>query len=566
MKKFFSILIVTILLFSITSCAHQTSEKPEKELPSAETSKLETNLEDGPFGKYDPPIEITYARIFGSTTLETLAMHKETEEDNRWTRHYEKELGIKLKLLWSSPSYDDFNTKLSLSVSSGTVPDYIPFGENYNTIYQFADAGLLADLTDVLDTYAYEGVKEGIKNAGKEALYPATINGRLYALPQIIGGENQSHCFLWLRKDWLDNLGLEPPKTIEELDVVMDAFVNKDPDGNGEADTIGLAACGDVTGITRGLFYSYHAYPLIWTEGKDSKLVYGSVMDTVKPALTKLREYYSKGYLPREFYTLKRETLNEMIVQGKVGGYIGSQTAFGTNIFDASWEFDNNVNWVPYILPTSDGKKVTPVSAHNSVNFYGISANCKHPEVIVKFMNLHVRTLWDPEYTNEELNYYYGNDKDTGRGVWDLSLVPYEPPGKNSAKTRACKHAYETGDMSILNIPEYKIMYNYLVDWYDNGIMNYKWLKVFGFEESANILMPYYLENNLFIYNKFHSAPTLTLANVKAALDTMEEEAFLQIVIGEKPIDHFDTFVKNWYDSGGKVSTDEVNEWYAKIK
>ena len=563
MKKLFCILLVVLLLFNTTSCVQQTSEKTEKEISSSETTKLETNLETTPFGRYDPPIEITYAKVFSSTILETLAMHKETEEDNRWTRYYEEELGIKLKLLWSSPNNDDFNTKLSLSISSGTVPDYIPFGQNYNTIYQFAEAGLLADLTDVLDTYAYDGVKEGLKDAGKEALYPATIDGRLYALPQIIGGENQSHCFLWLRKDWLDNLGLQPPKTIEELDVVMDSFVNKDPDGNGEADTIGLAASSDILNITRGFFYSYHAYPLIWVEGEENKLVYGSVMDTVKPALAQLREYYSKGYLPEEFYTLKG--INEMIVQGKVGGYIGTQTAFGTGSFDAAWEFNNNANWVPYILPTSDGKKVTPVSAHNSANFYGMSANCKHPEVIVKFMNLHVRTLWDPEYTSEELNYYYGNDKDTGRGVWHLSLVPYEPSGKNSAKAAACKRAYETKDMSVLNIPEYKIMYDYLVDWYDNGKMNYKWLKVFGFEESANALMPYYLKNNLFVYNKFYTAPTPTLANVKTALDTMEKEAFLKIIIGEKPIDYFDTFVKNWYDSGGKASTDEVNEWYDKI-
>jgi putative aldouronate transport system substrate-binding protein len=395
MKKLFCILLVALLLFNTTSCVQQTSEKTEKETSSSETTKLETNLDTTPFGRYDPPIEITYAKVFSSTDLETLAMIKETEEDNRWTRYYEEELGVKLKLLWSSPNYDDFNTKLSLSVSSGTIPDYIPFGQNYNTIYQFAETGLLADLTDIIDEYASDGANDGIRRAGEEAFYPATINDRIYAIPQIIGGENQSHCFLWLRKDWLDNLGLKPPKTIEELDVVMDAFVNKDPDGNGEADTFGLGLSGSVTGIGRGFFYSYHAYPLIWVEDKENRLIYGSVMDTAKPALQKLREYYSKNYIPKEFYTLKN--LSEMIVQGKVGGYIGTQTAFGTTIFDAAWEFNNNANWVPYVLPTSDGKKVTPVSAHNSANFYGMSANCKHPEVLVKFLNLMYRLMWDSE-------------------------------------------------------------------------------------------------------------------------------------------------------------------------
>lgn len=45
---------------------------------------------------------------------------------------------------------------------------------------------------------------------------------------------------LWLRKDWLDNLGLEVPKTMEDLEKVLTAFVEEDPDGNGVDDTTGL--------------------------------------------------------------------------------------------------------------------------------------------------------------------------------------------------------------------------------------------------------------------------------------------------------------------------------------
>ncbi len=45
---------------------------------------------------------------------------------------------------------------------------------------------------------------------------------------------------MWIRQDWLDKLGLEAPRTWDELVQVAEAFVTQDPDGNGEDDTIGI--------------------------------------------------------------------------------------------------------------------------------------------------------------------------------------------------------------------------------------------------------------------------------------------------------------------------------------
>ena len=42
----------------------------------------------------------------------------------------------------------------------------------------------------------------------------------------------------------------------------------------------------------------------------------------------------------------------------------------------------------------------------------------------------------------------------------------------------------------------------------------------------------------------------------------MEREAFLQIIVGEKPVDYFDTFVVEWYDNGGAELTESVRASY----
>ena len=71
------------------------------------------------------------------------------------------------------------------------------------------------------------------------------VDGKLMALPEpsFVDGPN----LLWLRKDWMDELGLEEPETVEDAIEIIRAFVEKDPGGNGEGNTIGLVCHGDLT-------------------------------------------------------------------------------------------------------------------------------------------------------------------------------------------------------------------------------------------------------------------------------------------------------------------------------
>lgn len=52
---------------------------------------------------------------------------------------------------------------------------------------------------------------------------------------------------------------------------------------------------------------------------------------------------------------------------------------------------------------------------------------------------------------------------------------------------------------------------------------------------------------------------TETMTNKWANLQKLEDEMFVQIVMGEKPIEYFDEFVTQWYALGGQTITDEVN-------
>lgn len=103
---------------------------------------------------------------------------------------------------------------------------------------------------------------------------------------------------MWIRQDWLDKLGLEVPRTWDEMAAVAEAFVTQDPDGNGEDDTIGILGPGNSDHLNATvanqfgldpLFSSCQSYPQYWLQDEDGTVKYGSIQPETRTALEKSR-------------------------------------------------------------------------------------------------------------------------------------------------------------------------------------------------------------------------------------------------------------------------------------
>ncbi len=139
----------------------------------------------------------------------------------------------------------DQDMKIQAASAADALPDF--FVANREVWLRLAKNGMLADVTDL---YSKMPNRTSIM-FDQGAIDFTTIDGRSYgfATPSIIA-RNEG---LLIRKDWLDRLGLEIPKTTEELLEVMRAFTFNDPDGNGKHDTWGYGAFIEAT--------TYEAYP-----------------------------------------------------------------------------------------------------------------------------------------------------------------------------------------------------------------------------------------------------------------------------------------------------------------
>lgn len=241
---------------------------------------------------YDPPIKVSFVRETGEDLRRMMKpVPDETLVDNRWTRLYERELGIQIRYDWIATG-DVYNQKLGVSLAAGRFPDVVKV--NPYQLRRLSNANLIEDLTEVYRDFASPLTKKILEAEGKGAFDAATINGKLMAIPESSSSIETAQ-YLWIRTDWLDKLGMQAPETIEDVLKLSEAFTSMDPDGNGKQDTYGLALTSylwdPVMGVS-GFMAGYGAFPNIWIKNQEGELIYGGIQPEVRKAAQVLQTMY----------------------------------------------------------------------------------------------------------------------------------------------------------------------------------------------------------------------------------------------------------------------------------
>ena len=149
-------------------------------------------------------------------------------KNNIWIDYYREVFGINLSYVWVVPQ-EQFEQKMNIAVASGDLPDLMWLQQQ--NLIELAENDMLYDLTDLYQTRTSDFTKS-ILEQDITSFNTAKVNGRLMAIPHT-GSAIDSLQILYVRTDWLDNLGLEVPTTMQELLAVIEAFTNDDPDQNG---------------------------------------------------------------------------------------------------------------------------------------------------------------------------------------------------------------------------------------------------------------------------------------------------------------------------------------------
>lgn len=535
-------LSATILLTS--GCSSKT----------AQTKKTVSGAGATPYGKYSTLVTYTLGKNASSTPRMPSG---DTYENNAYTRYIKDKLNIQNKDAFEVNAGSAYDQKVAMSIASGSIPD-VMIVDDLSTLKQLVDNDMIEDLSGVYKTSTSQKIKDIYNSYNGRCLAEATFDGKLMALPStnISSGPN----LLWLRKDWMDKLGLQAPKTLDDVENILQQFIQKDPGGNGAGKTVGLTASPDVAGtygtenMLDSIFSLYGAYPKQWMKNSSGNAYYGSVAPEMKPALEKLASMYQKGEIDQQFSVRTSDDINSLLISGKSGAFFGPWWAPKSPLMDA-YKLNSKADWEPYLAPLDSTGKLKSYSQNPSNQFVVVRKGYAHPEVVMKIASL----IFDySRYTDknptEIVNY-------TNLGV-DRTVMPINiNVDYNNAVTLAYQHissalAGKTDPSSLISTE--KSLFDQCSKYVTNpsgasaeSWANYK-ARITGAQAAQDA--------SIKILNPVFFGQTTTMKLKWANLQKSEQEALLKIITGAQPVSSFDSFVNTWKQTGGNQITKEVNQ------
>ncbi len=536
-----------------SGCASLMQEEIQLPMSQEDTASQWEEAETTPYGKYPELVTYTLGKMTGANNSNM--PEGDTYENNVYTRYLKDLLNIQNEDAFEATE-SQYSTNVTMAIASNKLPDVMVV-DDYEDLVLLVEGDQIADLTEVYENCASETIKEIYNSYGDSIFNNVMFDGKLMAIPEtnISDGPN----LLWLRKDWLDALGLPEPKTLEDVETIVKAFVEKHP-GTAAGKTTGLICNTTLTGekgysyeyLVDIVFSNFGAYPKHWIKNDKGEVVYGSVQPEVKNALKLLNRWYNQGILDRDFLLRTSSNLIELVVQEKCGAFFGPWWAPNNPLCNAMQE-NPAAEWKPYLIST-DGSGITTYCSQNpGYKYVVVRKGYKHPELVVKQLSaLFDYAMNDLTDTTEMEQYFQQNVDPTARPLainvdYNNALMRcYEGiqdvmAGKRSEDTLTLvERAYYQSCKLYMESPEL------------TGVD--EWAAYSSRIEACSLIA----NGNVKKKESLFFGTTETMKSEWWKLKVKEQNAFLQIITGEKDISYFEQFVSEWNNEGGNAITQEV--------
>lgn len=299
--------------------------------------------------------------------------------------------GVNLTFTVVNP--DTESEKFNLMVASDDLTDII---SNATTLYTNGGEAAVNDeiLIDHLPYLTEEltpqicKLMEAYPDAVPDAL---TDSGWLAGMPQLSMQTESTQTFgPLIRKDWLDDLGLDIPETYDQLHDVLKAF--QEEKGADAAMALNYAA----TGINNGLVQGYGINGLVADAAMsepyyqvDDTVMYGPIQPEFKEYLTMVHDWYQEGLIWQDFmsYSDFQNPPTDIILADRCGMFYGEVTYIAT-LKNAS----NDPNFELVALPDfvrnpGDTIPFKEERSYTASTPWSISTQCDCPELLMQWCN-----------------------------------------------------------------------------------------------------------------------------------------------------------------------------------
>ena len=513
-----------------------------------------------PFGAYPETIEYTLGKM---TSVNNSNMpENDTYTDNAYTRYIKSVINVQNVDVFEAND-SQYDTNVSMVISMGSLPD-IMVVSSQDEVEQLVGAGLIEDLTESYNNCISDRIRKMYESYGDSLKDMVTYDGKIMALPEtnITDGPN----LVWLRKDWMDKLGLSEPHTIDDVVNIVKHFISEDPgnngvDASGKPNTVGLAVDTDVTGecgyssefLLDIIFACFGAYPKQWIMNDDGEIVYGSVTDEAKEALSYINSLYNQGVIDNDFLLRTSTNICELIENGLCGSFFGPWWAPNNPLANAVSR-NPDANWQPYLIATDSDGTTSYHSQNPCYKYVVVRKGYEHPEIAAKMISVMFdKVRFDCTDSEEFKNYYQLNVEPTAR-----------PLSINVDYNNALSICYRNIDATISgrkNPDSLELLERSFYDACSEYIKNAnktstQWAAYMSRIKACSLIA----QDNIKVVDSLYFKTTDTMKSHWWRLKAKEKEAYLKIISGEEDISYFDRFVKEWNEQGGQTITSEVSE------
>ncbi len=332
-KKLVSLFLVAAMALSMVACGSSDSgsaaETPAASTDSAATTTTDTKTET--VAEPEVASELTDGK-FADTRKITVEIYDRGNdggsdpENNMYTEYIKKgmleehnvEVTFKKVPRWTE--VDDINNLLA----AGEAPD-ICVTYSYPTVLTYAQMGGVIDLSEMVDTY-----KSDLPNLwnwlGEQNIYwdkdPKT--GTIWALEGRRAEQQRINTFV--RKDWLDKLGLAVPKTTQEFEDMLIAFRDNADTllGKDASKMVPFSVSYDIGWRASNIITSFMDPAIsdkeFYINGFDDRMV---TQTSTKDAVKLLNKWYNADLMWKDFalYGSGDTTEDDMIKAGYVGAF-----------------------------------------------------------------------------------------------------------------------------------------------------------------------------------------------------------------------------------------------------
>jgi len=298
--------------------------------------------------------------------------------------------GIKVKnvaSLATTSSRDAFN----LLMASGDLPDIVggdAVGGLKDDFIRFGLEGAFVPLDELIAAHA-PNIKAFFDAHPQIRQAISGPDGKLYFIPYVPDGKFARGWFI--RQDWLDKLGLEPPQNVDELYTVLKAFREKDPNGNGKKDEVPYFAREPVDAIR--LINMWDARVSGSDRYGDFAVYDGQIRhpwaeETYRTGIANLARWYKEGLIDHEIFT-RGPRAREYLLGNDLGGMTHDWFASTASYTDALKGKIEGFLFKPIVPPaTVSGRRFADNRrARVQPAGWAISTTNKHPVETIRYFD-----------------------------------------------------------------------------------------------------------------------------------------------------------------------------------